>query len=143
MFIAQKVDDGGGEVVRDGAGAAPCLEDEGSQTAPITSSSRGPLKLSTTLRCSPSTSLPMIMSEHKSLITSATTFSCFTPLTTIVMMTSPMICASCFELASGIDPCLGNIVSFRCFVVDSFMNVPELPVSIIASVVLPSTVHFV
>ena len=143
MFIAQKVDVGGGGVVDGGTGVAGDSGDDVSETAPITSSSLGPLKLSTTLLCSPSTSLPMMMSEHKSLMTSATTFWCFTPLTTISMITSPTIVACCFLLASGIVRCLGNIVSFLRFVVDTLIKVPELPVSIIASVVVPSTVHLV
>ena len=142
MFIAQKVDVVGAEVAG-GTGVVDGLEGVVSETAPMTSSSLGPLKFRTTLLCSPRTSLPMMISEHKSLMTSATTFSCFTPLTTISMMTSPIIVACCFLLANGIVRCFGNITRFRRFVVDSLMKVPELPVSIIALVVVPSTVHVV
>jgi hypothetical protein len=111
--------------------------------APITSSSRGPLKLSTTLLCSPRTSLPMMISEHKSLITSATTFVCWTPLIVMSTITSPVILATCFLLARGIVRCFGNMINLSLLEVDSLMKVPELPVSIIALVVLPSTLHFV
>ena len=82
-------------------------------------------------------------SEHKSLMTSATTFSCFTPLTVMSIMTSPIIVANCFLFARGMVRCFGNKSNFSLFVVDSLMKVPELPVSIIALVVLPSTLHLV
>ena len=87
MFMAQKVDVDGAEVVCDVADLADGFEDVGSGTAPITSSSPGPLKFNTTLLCSPSTSLPMMMSEHKSLMTSATTFTCISTALIVVQKT--------------------------------------------------------
>ena len=95
-----------GEFVVEGSCRIACLLTV-SPIAPITRSSLGPLKLNMTLRCLRSWSFPIMISEHNSLITSATTPRCSWPFTLILKTTSPIILATCLLSAKGTILCFG------------------------------------
>ena len=77
----------------------------------------------------------MMMSVHKSLITSAKTPLCSRPFTSMFITTSPTIFATRLLSASGIVLFLGIMYKFNLLATDFLMNVDELPESTIAFIV--------